>query len=129
MMCLYLSMYSISLSLLSLAVVSYLYIFRCLSSFFFFFIAFIFYIFFFFFQAEDGIRDLIVTGVQTCALPIFQSDGSPCPVLYEPAMGRLAIPLDWRWPELYERVLVLASGQLPVHRNPWLIYEDRKSVV
>src|SRR2546427_1016723 len=27
--------------------------------------------FFFFFQAEDGIRDLTVTGVQTCALPIF----------------------------------------------------------
>src|SRR6266403_2673365 len=25
---------------------------------------------FFFFQAEDGIRDLYVTGVQTCALPI-----------------------------------------------------------
>src|SRR5206468_7954564 len=24
-----------------------------------------------FFQAEDGIRDLIVTGVQTCALPIY----------------------------------------------------------
>src|SRR5256886_11695213 len=29
------------------------------------------YTFFFFFQAEDGIRDLTVTGVQTCALPIF----------------------------------------------------------
>src|SRR2546430_9334831 len=28
--------------------------------------------FFFFFQAEDGIRDLTVTGVQTCALPICQ---------------------------------------------------------
>src|SRR5215469_6591016 len=28
-------------------------------------------IFFFFFQAEDGIRDLYVTGVQTCALPIY----------------------------------------------------------
>src|SRR5438034_5481696 len=27
--------------------------------------------FFFFFQAEDGIRDHCVTGVQTCALPIF----------------------------------------------------------
>src|SRR5206468_9622789 len=27
---------------------------------------------FFFFQAEDGIRDLIVTGVQTCALPILK---------------------------------------------------------
>src|SRR5256885_12668870 len=28
------------------------------------------FIFFFFFQAEDGIRDYKVTGVQTCALPI-----------------------------------------------------------
>src|SRR3989441_1582919 len=26
---------------------------------------------FFFFQAEDGIRDKLVTGVQTCALPIY----------------------------------------------------------
>src|SRR5438874_7992140 len=31
-----------------------------------------YYLFFFFFQAEDGIRDLYVTGVQTCALPIFR---------------------------------------------------------
>src|SRR2546430_11788769 len=31
---------------------------------------------FFFFQAEDGIRDLTVTGVQTCALPI--SGDAPC---------------------------------------------------
>src|SRR5699024_11965776 len=30
----------------------------------------IFFCFFFFFQAEDGIRDRNVTGVQTCALPI-----------------------------------------------------------
>src|SRR5256885_4798000 len=29
------------------------------------------YFFFFFFQAEDGIRDYKVTGVQTCALPIY----------------------------------------------------------
>src|SRR3989449_11777348 len=29
--------------------------------------------FFFFFQAEDGIRDVAVTGVQTCALPISRS--------------------------------------------------------
>src|SRR5947208_11477043 len=33
---------------------------------------------FFFFQAEDGIRDDLVTGVQTCALPIFLHQfGSP----------------------------------------------------
>src|SRR5207253_5657557 len=31
---------------------------------------------FFFFQAEDGIRDGHVTGVQTCALPISDSPGS-----------------------------------------------------
>src|SRR2546426_10023633 len=31
--------------------------------------------FFFFFQAEDGIRDYKVTGVQTCALPISKPDG------------------------------------------------------
>src|SRR5690554_3242367 len=30
------------------------------------------YFFFFFFQAEDGIRDADVTGVQTCALPIYR---------------------------------------------------------
>src|SRR5205085_3629622 len=30
---------------------------------------------FFFFQAEDGIRDLTVTGVQTCALPILAPPG------------------------------------------------------
>src|SRR2546428_7345325 len=38
----------------------------------------------FFFQAEDGIRDLIVTGVQTCALPI--SIGVEDEVV--PAIGR-----------------------------------------
>src|SRR2546430_10714129 len=31
--------------------------------------------YFFFFQAEDGIRDLTVTGVQTCALPIYCLNG------------------------------------------------------
>src|SRR3712207_5269049 len=34
---------------------------------------------FFFFQAEDGIRDIGVTGVQTCALPIFRHAASVHP--------------------------------------------------
>src|SRR2546430_7794906 len=34
---------------------------------------------FFFFQAEDGIRDLTVTGVQTCALPISTSPSGSSP--------------------------------------------------
>src|SRR5256886_3900147 len=38
-----------------------------------------YYYFFFFFQAEDGIRDLTVTGVQTCALPISQGLGRARP--------------------------------------------------
>src|SRR2546430_3739907 len=44
---------------------------------------------FFFFQAEDGIRDLTVTGVQTCALPI-----SPVPlheILRHSLLQRLVI--------------------------------------
>src|SRR5215471_7177262 len=35
----------------------------------------------FFFQAEDGIRDLYVTGVQTCALPILRAIAGQQPVV------------------------------------------------
>src|SRR2546423_2878824 len=35
--------------------------------------------FYFFFQAEDGIRDKLVTGVQTCALPISDDPTDPAP--------------------------------------------------
>src|SRR5271166_442609 len=41
--------------------------------------------FFFFFQAEDGIRDGHVTGVQTCALPIFREAFSSRGGLRRPA--------------------------------------------
>src|SRR5690349_22366440 len=44
--------------------------------------------FFFFFQAEDGIRDLYVTGVQTCALPIYAPGGdAPDPAARAAAPG------------------------------------------
>src|SRR5689334_24535024 len=53
-------------------VLYFLFIFFFFCFFYFFFvILFFFLFFFFFFQAEDGIRDGTVTGVQTCALPIF----------------------------------------------------------
>src|SRR5216683_5800402 len=51
--------------------------------------------FFFFFQAEDGIRDLIVTGVQTCALPIF----ARAPMLFvvgKVAGGAIAVVRDFK---------------------------------
>src|SRR5206468_8970810 len=56
----------------------------------------------FFFQAEDGIRDLIVTGVQTCALPIWSrpTDGrcrlapiSPRPSRPQPEVNAV-LPAD-----------------------------------
>src|SRR3712207_6732643 len=45
---------------------------------------------FFFFQAEDGIRDIGVTGVQTCALPIY---GAPSRA--GPDAGGRAITVEW----------------------------------
>src|SRR5690606_29138678 len=43
---------------------------------------------FFFFQAEDGIRDFHVTGVQTCALPISPWSSGSCPPPDPPPSGR-----------------------------------------
>src|SRR2546430_12103970 len=45
---------------------------------------------FFFFQAEDGIRDLTVTGVQTCALPISALLGVCLQPLFRRAMAGIA---------------------------------------
>src|SRR2546425_4224773 len=44
-------------------------------------------VFFFFFQAEDGIRDKLVTGVQTCALPISLRPSSPPEALTPPPIA------------------------------------------
>src|SRR5436190_9555544 len=55
---------------------SYFFFFFCFFVLFFFFFFMFFFFFFFFFQAEDGIRDHCVTGVQTCALPISHCAGS-----------------------------------------------------
>src|SRR3712207_9021019 len=75
----------------------------------------------FFFQAEDGIRDIGVTGVQTCALPILGPveeeallrDVGPLPSLAaEPALGR--------------HPLLEQSGQ-DVHRGPPVSAEPPRS--
>src|SRR5215204_4522313 len=51
--------------------------------------------FFFFFQAEDGIRDHCVTGVQTCALPIFSGPADLAAVQWGlPGPVHLNIQLD-----------------------------------
>src|SRR5256885_10446824 len=45
---------------------------------------------FFFFQAEDGIRDYKVTGVQTCALPIYVESGKAQVEQFDHVVGRSA---------------------------------------
>src|SRR3712207_5383505 len=55
--------------------------------------------FFFFFQAEDGIRDIGVTGVQTCALPIFGKSMATQVISLAPAARRIDIDTEVDWHE------------------------------
>src|SRR5215471_9588749 len=73
---------------------------------------------FFFFQAEDGIRDLYVTGVQTCALPISRTHGPKTPAatgppLFGGALGGLRIGRRDRLTTNAKR----GTGQLPVSHH------------
>src|SRR5256885_6165858 len=85
---------------------------------------------FFFFQAEDGIRDYKVTGVQTCALPIFASLRASVPGLERTAaahLGRAGLG-DRR------HVFQEGLGRAPAPRSHGAPYRlrtprDRKSVV
>src|SRR5690606_39279027 len=65
---------------------------------------------YFFFQAEDGIRAFHVTGVQTCALPIYASDAEALDKnyaahtpLFDMLGGTWHLPKD-RWPVNYGTV-------------------------
>src|SRR2546423_15678097 len=51
---------------------------------------------FFFFQAEDGIRDKLVTGVQTCALPILRRWAFWCRTEFSSATGSPPGSCRWR---------------------------------
>src|SRR2546430_9945240 len=83
---------------------------------------------FFFFQAEDGIRDLTVTGVQTCALPISTclDDGQFMSRLdskqrWGLAIGGILLTL------LLAAVFTFGSLNVPFEPKSWRA--DRKSVV
>src|SRR5438034_7679631 len=73
--------------------------------FFSFFILFCFCFFFFFFQAEDGIRDHCVTGVQTCALPI------SCGVAVRAISAGRPAPLPALWDRQVERACRLRRSR------------------
>src|SRR5256885_3203138 len=84
---------------------------------------------FFFFQAEDGIRDYKVTGVQTCALPIFAED---VPALRAMKPGGKEHPID---KILHDGESVTLGGTAlvahltPGHSRGCTTWTDRKSVV
>ncbi|WP_322818952.1 hypothetical protein [Tepidiforma sp.] len=50
----------------------------------------------------------------------------PAPCTFDARKYRLFVPLEWRWPEIYERALVLSSGLLPTREDngngSWLVY-------
>src|SRR2546421_6981185 len=79
----------------------------------------------FFFQAEDGIRDLIVTGVQTCALPISTPDPDGATV-------RGAIHFEGKAPEAkkldtsQDPACAFASKD-PVYSEQWVASKGRRS--
>src|SRR2546430_7355981 len=84
---------------------------------------------FFFFQAEDGIRDLTVTGVQTCALPISGDAGRLLPRDLHRRPGHARD----RTSSAGGACAAFAGstgvrGVLPAHHGS-LVYRDRKSVV
>src|SRR6266850_8336068 len=79
---------------------------------FFYVILFVFFCFFFF-QAEDGIRDYKVTGVQTCALPILEGAPLMLIVTYRPGY----------WPQSLERSRLTQVALQPL--SP----EDSRSVL
>src|SRR3989442_9203065 len=68
---------------------------------------------FFFFQAEDGIRDADVTGVQTCALPI-------CWKLLALIQGyapeQPAVPVRRIGPKYLERLVIKSGGRVTLLR-------------
>src|SRR5207249_9619314 len=80
-----------------------------------------FFFFFFFFQAEDGIRDRNVTGVQTCALPILwlKSDLAG-------ASGK-CIRAVWHHPRFYSSTtspLSAGTATLPFWNDLYAVHAD-----
>src|SRR3712207_6888742 len=65
----------------------------------------------FFFQAEDGIRDIGVTGVQTCALPISPQSAELGPWQAQVASDQhWAMPVSWLATPAYTTGFVMPRG-------------------
>src|SRR5205823_10000034 len=74
-----------------------------------------FLLFFFFFQAEDGIRDKLVTGVQTCALPISNTTTFCKPPSGLATTSSALTPPGWTLEQLGSAFMLMCAG---VGRGP-----------
>src|SRR5699024_11811141 len=87
-------------------------------------------IYYFFFQAEDGIRDRNVTGVQTCALPILLSITVKMyerPIISPKMNVNTTIPMTFRrWAELAFSVLIVNSETVLLHAEKVSRSEERR---
>ena len=85
--------------------------------------------FFFFFQAEDGIRDYDVTGVQTCALPILMMIGGYLYPKTGVALGQLAVAA---LKNINVRRLIMSVGGITekglFNRNALLVETERQMI-
>src|SRR5437867_13136132 len=77
-------------------------------------------LFFFFFQAEDGIRDRTVTGVQTCALPIFAVIAYRQPVTRAEVEAIRGVNCDQTIYTLMQRRLIEERGRREAPGRPIL---------
>src|SRR5207253_4683115 len=78
-------------------------------------------VYFFFFQAEDGIRDGHVTGVQTCALPIYIRAGDCFQALLS---RRIDVPFDFDPAALYRALRAINPSPYMYH----LVLDDLEIV-
>src|SRR3712207_8176985 len=80
----------------------------------------------FFFQAEDGIRDIGVTGVQTCALPIYEKG-----IRENPRALRLHSYLGYiRWQQgrFAEAAEAYSAGARVPGAPPWMSRSEERRV-
>src|SRR5260370_17426010 len=79
---------------------------------------------FFFFQAEDGIRDSSVTGVQTCALPILVGGRDYAKSQLNRAADAMRQPGSVFKPFVYATALNTAYDPIPRVITPATMYDD-----
>src|SRR2546429_2996918 len=82
---------------------------------------------FFFFQAEDGIRDVAVTGVQTCALPIYAMAANG---MRDAGYQYVVIDDCWQVARDAQGRLIADTARFPGGIKPLAdyVHADRKSV-